>query len=187
MVEIATTTSTSADLKKALSQMKQRFRTGVISLKTGSQHLTEDGAEELKELIEFNYDKFIGSLQNDHDDHTYYTAIMPRDGGGYDVLVTGPSVIYDEFGTGIVGYHNQHPKKGNHNLNGYNTGPKIIHHVPDSNKDYWVFYRGGKYYTSHGIPAGQFMYDSLTEMADGIWINRYIEKEFGDLYKIGGK
>lgn len=181
------TTSTSEKLITGVNQMKQRFRTGVLTLKTGSQHLTEDAAKELEETIRNNYDAFIGSLENDHQNHTYYTTILPRDNNGYDVVVTGQSVIYDEFGTGVIGSFAQHPKKGNYsNLRDYNSGPRI-QHFPDKTKDYWVYHEGGKFYASHGIPAGQFMYDSLVQMADGIWMNKYIEQEFGNLYRIGKK
>lgn len=169
------------EIRRAYNQMKQRFRKGTISLKTGSQYLTEGCAKELEEKIKVNYDAFIGSLENDHQDHTYYTTIFPRDEKGYDVIVTGGQVIYDEFGTGIEGYHNQHPKKNNHNLNAYNTGPKI-HHFPDSNRDYWIYKQGGKYYVTHGIRSGHFMYDALDEITDGIWVNKYIDKLYDNFY-----
>ncbi len=179
---MATTTSTSQELRRAFNQMKQRVRKGTISLKTGSQYLSEEGAKELEDRINANYDAFIGSLQNDHQDHTYYTSIFPRDDNGYDVIVTGGQVIYDEFGTGIEGYHKQHPKKGNYgNLQAYNTGPKI-HHFPDSNKDYWIYKQGGKYYVTHGIRSGHFMYDALNEMSNGEWIKKYVNEAYRDFY-----
>lgn len=180
---MATTTSTSEQVRKAYNQMKQRFRKGTISLKTGSEYITEEGAKELEDRIKVNYDAFIGSLENDHQNHTYYTDIVPRNESGYDVVVTGQSVIYDEFGTGIVGLNNPHPRKGNYNnLHTYNTGPRIHHFNDNINKDYWIYIQGGKYYVTHGIRSGHFMYDAVSEMANGEWIRKYINKISTDLY-----
>ena len=178
---MGTTKSTNEDLRRALNRMKQRFRTGYYDLLTGSKHLGEAEAEELKTDIEINYDRFISSLSHDHQDHTYHVDIIPRVDGGYDVDVIGTQVIYDEFGTGIVGANNPHPTKSAHNLNAYNTGASI-HHFPDSNKDYWVYFVDGRFATTHGIPAGQFIYDSTINMADGIWINNYYKTAFKDFY-----
>lgn len=178
---MATTKSTSQDLRRALNQMKNKFRVGFYDLQTGSKHLGEVEAQELKSEIERNYDNFISSLSHDHQDHTYHVDIIPRSDGGYDVDVIGTQVIYDEFGTGIVGANNPHPMKSNYNLNAYNTGAKI-HHFPDSNKDYWVYFADGRFVTTKGVPAGAFMYNSIMNMAEGIWANLFYEEIFKDFY-----
>ena len=185
---MGTTTSTNKNLQKALNTMQKRYRTAFYSLETGSKYLGETEAKELKTEISTNYDLFINSLSHDHQDHTYHIDIVPRSKEGYDVQIIGMQVIYDEFGTGIVGLQNPHPVKSNHNLNEYNTGPSI-HHFPDSNKDYWVYFspKDGRWATSHGVPSGQFVYDSISNMADGIWINNYYKEVFGDLLKLDKK
>ncbi len=181
---MGTTASTNRDLIRTLNQMKQKFRKGTISLKTGGEQLSKGEAEELKDEIEKNYDLFINSLPKDRQDHTYYTTVLPRSDGGYDVLVTGSSVIYDEFGTGIVGAINPHPKKSSYGdeLNKYNSGETIRHFPNNPGKDYWIYPSSGGYISTHGIPAGQFMYDSITNMIDGIWINNHYKEIFGDFY-----
>lgn len=180
---MGTTKSTNEDLKKALNQMKERFRTSKYIISTGSKHLSECAAEELKNEIETNYNSFISSLSNDHQDHTYHVDIIPRGDDGYDVDVVGLQVIYDEFGTGIEGLQNPHPRKSNHSLNAYNTGP-TIHHYPDSNRDYWVYPSKDGFASTHGVPSGQFIFNSIIHMENGIWINNYFDEAFGDLKKL---
>lgn len=178
---MATTTSTNQQARRALNRMRQRVRKGYYDLQTGSKYLGEVEAEELKNEIEINYSNFISSLSHDHQDHTHHIDIIPRGDGGYDVDVVGLQVIYDEFGTGIVGLQNPHPRKQVYDLNGYNTGPQI-HHFPDSNKDYWVYPVDGRFVTSRGVPAGQFVYDAVMNMEKGVWSKSFYEEIFKDFY-----
>jgi len=181
---MATTQSINNQIKGDLKRLTQKFQAGYHSLETGAKRLGEFEAEELKTEIENNYDAYINSLGNDHRDHSYNVHIVPRSNGGYTVEVNGLQVIYDEFGTGIIAFNKQHPDKGKYgNLNGYNTGPKI-RHFADSSQDYWIFPGSdGKFVLTHGTEPGQFMYDSVNNMANSIWMTSDIEQAFKDFYK----
>jgi len=177
------TVSTNKKLAGDIQRMNKKFEQGFYSLEAGAKRLEEAEAEELKTEIELNYNAFISAHKNDGQDHSYTTHIVPRPGGGYTVEVNGLQVVYDEFGTGIEGYNKQHPHKTKYNLNGYNTG-KTIRHFADSSRDYWIFKSGNKFHLTHGVPAGQFMYDSMINMENGIWTNVIKSKKiFKDLFK----
>lgn len=90
------------------------------------------------------------------------------------VLMTGPSSVYLEFGTGEEGAADGHPLKWQTNvpLNGYNSGPFVSKHINKSGRHYWIIPKG-KYspnsyvkangYTE-GIPAGKVMYNTAQYM-----------------------
>lgn len=180
------TTSTNTRLAGDIKRMNKKFQQGFYHLETGAKRLEEAEAEELRGEIELNYEAFISQHKDDGQNRSYKTHVTPRPGGGYTVEINGFQVVYDEFGTGIEGYNNQHRDRSKYNLNGYNTGKKI-HHFADSSQDYWVFKSGGKLHVTHGVPAGQFMYDSMINMVNGIWANVNFKKIFGDVFKQGGK
>lgn len=71
------------------------------------------------------------------------------------VGMRGSQVLYDEFGTGIIGAQNPHPEKGKYGLNSYASGSKI-----NPNTMYWKYYKDGKFHTTQGIPAGMQVYNA---------------------------
>lgn len=180
------TVSTNKQLAGDIQRMEKKFKQSFYSLETGAKRLEEAEAKELKDEIELNYNAFIQKHANDGQNRAYKVHIVPRTDGGHNVEVNGLQVVYDEFGTGIVGYNNQHPDKTKYNLRGYNTGKKI-HHFADSSKDYWIFSSGGVYHKTQGVEPGKFMYDSMTNLANGIWANVNFKEVFGDIHKQGGK
>ena len=92
---------------------------------------------------------------------------------GY-VALTGPSAVYDEFGTGEEGAADPHPMKNNTSrpLNPYNSGPYVSTHINSKGEHYW-FYSPmagkNKYYKpetgySKGIPSGKQIYNAAKEV-----------------------
>lgn len=180
------TVSTNNKLAGDIKRMNKKFEQSFYSLEAGAKRLEEEEAKELKAEIELNYNAFISQHNGDGQNRSYKVHVVPRIDGGHTVEVNGLQVVYDEFGTGIEGYNNQHPDKTKYSLQGYNTGKKI-HHFPDSSRDYWIFKSGGQFHSTQGVPAGQFMYDSMINMQNGIWANVNFKKVFGDVFKQGGK
>ena len=184
MVEIATT-STNAATKRALKQAMHKFKILPDEISIANKNITRDIANITEDTIEIKYNSFINSLQHDHQDHTHKIYKIKNKDSGYRVIVEGNQVLYDEFGTGIVGFNNPHPEKNRYHLNGYNTGP-MIHHSSNSNKDYWVYFADNKFVTTHGVPAGMFMYDTFMDISENIarniateQIQKTIKKNFG--------
>lgn len=181
---MATTQSINNRVKGDLKELERKFQVGFYNLETGVKRLSEFEANELKTEIENRYDAYIHSLGNDHRDHSYQVYVVPRSDGGHNVEINGLEVIYDEFGTGIVGFNNPHPDKAKYSsLHGYNTGKKIVHFA-DSNLDYWI-YPGddGKFVKTHGDVPGQFVYDSVTIMANGTWLTGSVKEALKPFYK----
>lgn len=183
---MARSQSTNKALMDSLEKMHRKFRQGFYSLQTGGKNLTEGAAEELKHVIETNYSNFISELKSEGDgqDHAHHIDITPRGDGGYDVDVIGSEVLYDEFGTGIVGAINPHPQKGKYNLKKYNSGETIRHFPDNPGRDYWIYNTNGKYHVSHGVRAGMFMYDSTTDMMSGIWVKNHYKQYYKDFFNI---
>lgn len=85
------------------------------------------------------------------------------------IMLYGPNVVYDEFGTGTQGENNPHPMKGNFNLNPYNSGPYIFYN--EFSGTYQWYYRAmagkpyfSKYGATEGIPAGKMMYNTAKHL-----------------------
>lgn len=84
------------------------------------------------------------------------------------VGVSGSQVLYNEFGTGTVGEHNPHPKKGDYSLNAYNSGKTIRRNQKENSNAtqngipegelYWTYIKDGQKHYTQGIPAGQQVY-----------------------------
>lgn len=107
------------------------------------------------------------------------------------VGLQGPSIIYDEFGTGNEGAANPHPLKENFGLNPYNSGPVVSNNINVYGHHYW-FYRPGlisepNYHFSpngytEGIPSGKQVYNTAqllqkekNKVVNPI-LNRYLNK-----------
>lgn len=92
---------------------------------------------------------------------------------GY-VALTGPSAVYDEFGTGEEGAANPHPMKNNTSrpLNPYNSGPYVSTHINSQGRHYWFYspmagkneYYDAKTGYSEGIPSGKQIYNATKEV-----------------------
>lgn len=183
---MARSQSTNKALLNTLEKMNRKVRQGFYSLETGGKNLTEAGANELKSKIETKYNAFISELASEGDaqNHTHHIDITPRGDGGYDVDVIGLEVLYDEFGTGIVGAVNPHPQKGKYALQPYNSGETIRHFPDNPGRDYWIYNTNGKYHVSHGVRAGMFMHDSITDMMSAVWVKNYYKEAYKDFFNI---
>ena len=164
---MATKTS-SKDTIKLLKQAAHKFRIYGAQIDIDSKAITSAVAEELAHEIRVNYSIFkSGVAAHDHQDRSGFRVITEPSARGNKITVLGKEIIYDEFGTGIEGFNNPHPDKHKYSLNAYNTGASIKH-FSDSSRDYWIYYNNGKFWSTHGVPSGHFVYDSFMNVADGM-------------------
>lgn len=101
---------------------------------------------------------------------------VTQKGTMFSAYITGPSVTYEEFGTGDVGAKNPHPNKGEYGLRPYNSGPTIRSTeklTPEyqaekglENGLYWTYKKNGEKVYTQGIPAGRFMYNASIWLKD---------------------
>ena len=170
MVDIPTI-STNTDVKKALRQARRKLKMLPNGLSAASKVINSRVANELVGEIEANYNDFLSNLSHDHQDRSDTNIYSYRTNNGYRIMVTGSQVLYDEFGTGDRGLMSPHPDKGKYGLNNYNSGEHIK--LDTNGSHYWVYYsnKDGKFTSSHGVPAGMFMYKSFENISSGIAAN----------------
>lgn len=170
------TKSTNAKLATAMKQAmyKMSIMDDVISVT--SKRIGKRAADDLVKEIVLGYNSFISGLEHDHQNRNGTIIYAEPTEKGYTVIVEGPQVIYDEFGTGTEGLSNPHPTKNYYNLNGYNSGFYIK--TNKNGEKYWIYYSEDidRYVTSHGVPAGCFMYDALMKVSNEISDNIMFEE-----------
>lgn len=162
------TASTNAETKRALNQAKHKFKQLDDGLSFASKNISKDIADALVDEINTNYNAFVASLVHDGQDRTGTDIHAEKTSSGYRVVVSGPQVLYDEFGTGDQGLMQPHPEKSKYDLQKYNSG-EFIHTSPNGNH-YWSYYSDklGRYISSDGVPAGMFIYHSVENVANNI-------------------
>lgn len=111
--------------------------------------------------ISTNYSTFVTSLGDDPQDRSDTSIKKQRlENGKYRVDISGNQVIYDEFGTGLMGLQHPHPEKNNYSLDPYLSGQTIKY---DKNGlPYWVF----NYKRTRGVPAGMFVYNAYMNVGE---------------------
>lgn len=161
MVEIATVSSnreTQRAIKQAINKYKILSDENTISF--SNKNIGAKVANSLLSDISDNYNDFINSLSHDHQDRSDTVIYKEFENTGYKVVITGNQVIYDEFGTGDNGLLFPHPNKDRYSLDDYNSGPSI--RTDKNGLHYWTYEDiNGDWVTSHGVPSGQFIYNSL--------------------------
>lgn len=184
MVDIPTI-STNAEVKKALIRAKHKLQMLPNGLTAASNVINGRIANELTSEIESNYNNFVSSLSHDHQDRSDTQIYQYRTDKGYRVIASGSQVLYDEFGTGDRGLMSPHPDKGSYGLNAYNSGEHIKLDLNGSH--YWVYYstKDGKFTSSHGVPAGMFMYKSFENIASGVAANIAFNEYLKECKKYG--
>jgi hypothetical protein len=166
----------------------QKWSKSLDTIRVHSQDIGKRTAERLAEDIDTRYGEFIAEHGRDGQQRTPYSVTSTRRNDGlYNVTITGPQVIYDEYGTGEMGLNNPHPNPGAYtggSIQPYLSGPTIK--VDKNGNFYWTFKNGSKYYRTHGVPAGAFVYESLMEAADRgnselacKELNKLIKREMG--------
>lgn len=162
------TTSTNAEAKRALRQASRKLSLMDDTISLTSKAISAEIADLLVKEIVTRYGEFINSLQGDHQDRNGTIVYAEPIENGYRIVVDGPQVIYDEFGTGTKGASNPHPAKGSYNLEPYNSGFTI--QTDKNGQKYWVYYsdNDNKFVASHGVPAGCFIYNSLIDVSDNL-------------------
>lgn len=91
------------------------------------------------------------------------------DGKASGIIEFDGKVEFVEFGTGVVGKYNngginqEWLSKLPPPYTEYNAGPRI-HHFEDENLDYWTYFDGTKWVSTHGMPADPFIYRSVKEL-----------------------
>lgn len=170
------TKSTNAELRRAMKQLQYKMSLMDDTISLTSKAITTEIADLLVNEIVTRYGEFINSLEHDHQKRNGTIIYAEPSGEGYIIVVEGPQVIYDEFGTGTEGASNPHPARGNYNLEPYNSGFYIK--TSKDGKKYWIYYSDDidRYVTSHGVPAGCFIYNSLNDVAYNLSSNILFEK-----------
>lgn len=155
-------------------QASHRFKIFADEISICDSRIGAEAAEELRLEIVENYRNFAKSLKDDPQDRDEAAVwVIQEDNGRFRVGVTGEQVIYDEFGTGTRGDNKPHPEKDrymqrwNLDFKDYNEGDSqgngISYIKTDKNGvKYWM-YNGQPTY---GVPAGQFIYQSLINLSD---------------------
>lgn len=73
--------------------------------------------------------------------------------------------IYQEFGTGIIGQQNSHPKsssyKTSHIIKRHNIATGEIENIET---DYWVYYKDGTFRSTKGQPAKKKIWETKEEI-----------------------
>lgn len=120
-------------------------------LKYGLQEADDKIVKEMAELVEREVSTNLSktTFKDGNEDAKAYSII---NGKKAEAGMRGSQVVYDEFGTGTKGAKGpEHPKRGEHNLRDFNSGPKI-----DPITGVWWYYSNekGKVVDTTGIPAG---------------------------------
>jgi len=183
------TVLTNKELERQMKRLASRMDLFDEAISFGAELIKVKASNILLDNIQSRYDAFVSdpALEHDHQDHSHYVYRDKTDEGYYEILVEGPSVIYDEFGTGSVGAANSHPLKGAYPLNDYNTGATI--RTNKNGEKYWVYWADdiSRYATSHGVPAGCFIYDSIMFLADTVEDNILVDAGYQIMKKMAGK
>lgn len=133
--------------------------------------------EIVKQLVDIGYDTAsqINTMapQSGLEKSQVVKGVTENRTKGY-VALTGPSAVYDEFGTGEEGATNPHPMKNNTSrpLNPYNSGPYVSTHINSQGRHYWFYspmagkneYYDAKTGYSEGIPSGKQIYNATKEV-----------------------
>lgn len=184
MVDIATTSS-NAELRRALRQARHKLKMLPNGLSAASKVISAKVASELTKEVENNYSEFVASLPHDHQDRSDTRIYNYRTDKGYRIIASGSQMIYDEFGTGDKGLMHPHIDKSRYGLNDYNSGSHIK--IDKNGSYYWVYYseKDGKFTSSHGVPAGMFMYKSFENIANGVAANIAFNEYLKECRKYG--
>lgn len=90
----------------------------------------------------------------------------------YKIVVNCDYAIYVEFGTGIVGAQNSHPRA---------SAEGITYDRNGHGEDGWVYEKDGKFYHTKGQPAKPFVYETYEELQRRV--NKIIEEEYEKVFK----
>lgn len=149
----------------------------IAKLKTLQKNLEKLEQELPKEIAERTSNK----ISDFYNQKGFVSAEAPKIGvektdKGYSAYISGKNVVYEEFGTGDVGFAKRHPLKDRYNLRDYNSGRtirstdnltkdfKVEHNIKDGL--YWTYYEGSQKVYTQGIAPGLFMYNTDTWLKD---------------------
>lgn len=147
---------------KNLRSIRTQIRNLRKELKQSVATINSNVAKECADTMLEKHDSFIETLPPDPYIHSVMTKVDNMRNKSV-ARMFGPSVIYDEFGTGDVGDRNFHPQHDKFGMNEYSSGPYVSTHS-DEQGHYWDF---DNYKKIRGVPAGLFFYDTVNEMKDG--------------------
>lgn len=145
--------------KKGLRHVRAQIRNMQKDLREASRTINMEVATECADKMLARHDEFIDTLEPDPYSHSVITKVDNLRNKSI-AKISGPSVIYDEFGTGDVGDRNFHPEHDKFGMNEYSSGDYVSTHI-DENGHYWDF---DDFKKIRGVPAGMFFYDTVNEM-----------------------
>lgn len=147
--------------ENSIKNARQKIQNLIRDFKSLPNDINSSVAKECESRLLSYHDEFTDTLGPDPYSHSVMTRVINTKESS-KAIIYGEQVIYDEFGTGDVGARSPHPEKGKYGLNDYSSGPYVSKHV-DAEGHYWDF----EGYTLRGVPAGKFMYRTITEMQSG--------------------
>lgn len=194
------TVLTNKELERQMKRVAKNIDLFDDAISFGTELIKVKASNILIDNIQSRYDAFenevkgLGSngeadaeLHHDHQDHSHHVYREKMEDGYYEIIVEGPQVIYDEFGTGTEGARASHPLHDYYSLNEYNSGASIK--TDRNGGKYWVYWADDidRYVTSHGVRAGCFIYDSIMFLADTVDDNILVDAGYQIMKKMSGK
>lgn len=164
-------TSTDRSFIDKLNKAKHNFQILPDEIRGSTERFSSAIASELVKRAKVHYSDFEARVNAyDHQDRSGTRIYKEITDEGYDVVASGPQVVYDEYGTGDRGEASPHPYKPSY-INDYNTGAKIIE-TPKGNH-YWNYYSTvlGHVVRTRGVESGHFMFDAFTDVEGAIAAN----------------
>lgn len=141
--------------QQGIEETKNKLLELKDNLQLCANNISEDMTNLASDLIKSNY-----SASPYTDGNNDVNFIKQKSDKRTIVGVSGSQVLYREFGTGTEGLNAPHPIKGNFNLKGYNTGPKIKVNSK-TGELFWIYKdESGKSVYTQGIPAGKEVYNA---------------------------
>ena len=141
---------------RSIAETIRQLQTLKKNLKDCEEEITDELVNTTVQWVNENY-----SNTQDRPFNEDYIVTGDVSGNKGQVIASGGSVIYMEFGTGEIGKRSEtHPKRSNFNLNDFNSGPIVSQHINKSGEHYWFY--NGEY--TQGISAGLQVYNAAERL-----------------------
>lgn len=147
--------------KKSLKSLKRTIRSLKKDIKSSKMTINNNIGNQYAKDVKLLHDYIVSGFPVDTFDHSA-SVDMKTLRTRTIVSISGPNVVYDEFGVGDIGASYEHPYHSELGMNPYSSGPYISTHE-DSEGHYWDTPYGQRY----GWTSGRFVFDSVQIMKNG--------------------